>query len=75
MLPALNACARRGLIRALDTLRENKGVERRVMKLRTASAKLNDRINGRSNYSLNPTPNQQVSDRELAFGADASGAG
>jgi hypothetical protein len=41
------------LIRALDTLRENKRVERRVTNLRTASAKLNGTSHGRSNNSFN----------------------
>jgi hypothetical protein len=41
-----------GLIRALDTLRENKRVEHRVPTLRTASADLNDTIEGRSNNSF-----------------------
>ena len=45
--------ARAGLIRALDTLRENKRVEHRVPTLRTASADLNDTIEGRSNNSFN----------------------
>ena len=40
------------LIRALDTLRENKRVEHRVPTLRTASADLNDTIEGRSNNSF-----------------------
>jgi hypothetical protein len=46
-----------GSIRALDTLRIDRIVERRVVNLRTASAKLNDRITGRSNNSFDPTGN------------------
>jgi hypothetical protein len=41
------------LIRALDTLRVNKRVEHRVMKLRTASAELKAFNHGRSNNSFN----------------------
>jgi hypothetical protein len=41
------------LIRALDTLRENKRVEHRVMKFRKPDAELNDTINARSNNSFN----------------------
>jgi hypothetical protein len=46
MLPA-------ALIRALDTLRENKRVEQHVMQLRKADAKLKDTIYRRSNNSFN----------------------
>ena len=42
MLPAAS-------IRALDTLRENKRIELRVMRLRKSDATLNGTINGRSN--------------------------
>jgi hypothetical protein len=45
------------LIRALDTLRENKRVEPRVMMLRKADAELNDSSHGRSNNSFNPSGN------------------
>jgi hypothetical protein len=43
----------RRLIRALDTLRENKRVKIGVAQLGKRNAKLNDRIKGRSNNSFN----------------------
>jgi hypothetical protein len=42
-----------GLIRALDTVRENKRVELSMMKRRRTDAELNALIEGRSNNSFN----------------------
>jgi len=47
------AGARRGLIRALDTLRVKQRVEAHLVKLGKTDAELNDTIHGRSNNSLN----------------------
>jgi hypothetical protein len=58
MLPA-------ALIRALDTLRENKIVESQVAKLRKTDAGLNAILDGRSNNSLNASGNSLDVIREI----------
>jgi hypothetical protein len=64
-------CAAR-LIRALDTLRENIGVEHRVMELRKADPMLNDTFKGRSNNSFNASGNSAAFIENLNVTADAS---